>query len=180
MGLESFPRIKYFCVKKPRHPFSSLLKKSAGESNFAGFGLGANLLESERRVVMLPTGRELRTERGWGGKARASAASVPAPASFRCSSSCGGNGGVRLLRASVLRSCRRRAGLRHAAGEGVTGHLPLERVAAHEVAARERLFPTTGRSSGIQRRGSFSTEFSNQMWDQCFSLLRRSAWEGIL
>ncbi|HBJ85265.1 MAG TPA: hypothetical protein DDZ88_15600 [Verrucomicrobiales bacterium] len=30
---------------------------------------------------------------------------------------------------------------RHAAGEGVTGHFPLEWVAAHEVAARERLFP---------------------------------------
>ena len=31
--------------------------------------------------------------------------------------------------------------LRHVAGEGVTGHLPLEWVAAHEVAARESPFP---------------------------------------
>jgi len=43
--------------------------------------------------------------------------------------------------AGVLKAAGRRVERRHAAGEGVTGHLPLEWVAAHESSGEGKAFP---------------------------------------
>ena len=63
---------------------------------------------------------------------RLAGALAPSPSMFQW----GCNGVGCLPCESALADC-----LRHVAGEGVTGHFPLERVAPHEVGAGERLFP---------------------------------------